>query len=126
WVSVEIVNADSVTGHTYKVTFAPLPAPVTLPGGEVATVGWSLVDSTAVPPIVVLQDQANRSDDPDYKVVAGLRVRVAGFQDDTPGLVEGAFLCRPKPDWPMEGNSGLQGPAFGGGLILAKDDVRIA
>ncbi len=123
-ISIEVVNPDLVTGHTYKITFAPLPAPVVNANGDTATVGWSLVDSTTH--TVLFQNEPNRGDDDDYQVVDGIKVRVASpLGASTPGLSDGGFLCLPKPQWPLDGNVALQGPEFNGGLTYAIDDPRI-
>jgi hypothetical protein len=116
-VSVQVVDPDSVSGHTYKIGFSALPSPVTFPGGEVATIGWSVVDSTTGD--TLLKNQPNRTDDADYRVIRGLRVKVLGFHTPVAGLAEGAFLCQPVA--PLEGYNALQGPVFGGGGILAVD-----
>jgi hypothetical protein len=79
-VTVEVVDPNLVTGHTYKVVFDPLIPPFSgLVGTDTATVlnSWSLVDSTDNN-TVVLSGQLNRRGDEDYRVVDGLRVKVNG------------------------------------------------
>ena len=112
-----------MSGHVFKIGFKELPSPIGFPNGDSAFVGWNMVDSTTGD--TLLTDQPNRAPNDDYRVVRGMRVKVVGFHRPVPGLAEGAFLCMPDALWPLQGNSGLQGPAFGGGLILAMDDSRI-
>jgi len=87
-VSVEVVNPELVTGHTYKVTFEPLVPPYQGPIGTIedATIyhSWTLTDSTTGD--VKFSGQLNRNGDPDYRVVDGIKVTVNGkyvplFQD---------------------------------------------
>jgi hypothetical protein len=87
-VTVEVVNPELVTGHTYKVVFEELTPPYQGPLGALEDVtvlhSWSLVDSTTGE--VKYTGQLNRNGDDDYLVVDGIRVRVNGkysaqFQD---------------------------------------------
>jgi hypothetical protein len=79
-VTVEVMNPQLVTGHTYKVEFTPLTPPFhgTI-GTDTATVkhAWQLVDSTDANR-VVFSGQLNRRGDEDYLVAEGLRVKVSG------------------------------------------------
>jgi len=79
-ISVEVINPQLVTGHTYKVEFTPTnPLFVGNIGSDTATVthSWSLIDSTDNNR-VVFSNQLNRRGDDDYLVVDGIKVRVTG------------------------------------------------
>lgn len=114
-VSVEVVNPELVTGHTYKVTFQPLSPPYFGPIGDQTDVtvnySWSVVDSTTGE--VKFSGQLNRNGDDDYRVVDGIKVKVTGkyeplFQDAVYRNYNTAHRRA------LEGvNWG--GPAFGGG-----------
>ncbi len=87
-VTVEVVNPELVTGHTYKVTFQQLTPPYVGPIGNIASTqidyAWTLTDSTTNE--VKYSGQLNRNGDDDYRVVDGLKVKVSGkysaqFQD---------------------------------------------
>jgi hypothetical protein len=79
-VTVEVVNPEQITGHTYKVIFEPLSSPYVGPIGTVedATISysWTVVDSTTGQ--VRAAGQLNRNGDDDYQVVDGVRVRLTG------------------------------------------------
>jgi hypothetical protein len=78
-VSVNVVNPEKVTGHTYKVTFQPNNPPIFgMVGSDTATVkdSWSLTDSTTG--AVLLSGQLNRRGDSDYRVVDGIQVIESG------------------------------------------------
>ena len=90
-VTVEVVNPELVTGHTYKVTFAPLIPPFSgQVGTDTATVthSWALVDSTNAN-TVLFSGQINRRGDEDYRVADGIKVKVTGKY--FPQLQEGAY-----------------------------------
>src|SRR6185295_13124252 len=108
-VTTEVVNPDSVTGHTYRVFFAPLPTPVTV-GSTLVTTGWNIEDVTAGDTLIT--NHYNKSGDDDYPVVDGIRVRVIGPYEPVSGLAEADFLCHPN-DW-LEGYAGFGGSQFGG------------
>ncbi len=115
-VTLEVVNPDSTLDRTYKITFGPLPSPVILPTtGDTVLVGWNLIDSTTTD--TLLKNQYNLSEDEDYRVVRGMRVRVLGTYKPKPELAEAGWLCR--PDSPIEGYSGWGGPVFTGGVDYA-------
>ena len=78
-VTVEVLNPELVTGHTYKVVFTPIVPPFSgTIGTDTATVkhSWALVDSTDNQ--VLFSDQLNRRGDEDYLVADGIRVKVTG------------------------------------------------
>lgn len=78
-VSIEVVNPELVTGHTYKVSFQPTaPLFSGIVGTDTATVayGWTLTDSTTGE--VKYSGQLNRRGDDDYRVVDGIKVVVSG------------------------------------------------
>ncbi len=90
-ISVEVVNPDSVTGHIYKVDFAPtVPLFFGSIGTDTATVvySWTLTDSTTGE--AKASGQLNRRGDEDYRVIDGLKVKVTGKY--FPQFQEGAYL----------------------------------
>jgi len=114
-VTVEVVTPELITGHIYKVAFAPTnPLFSGIVGTDTATVrhSWSLIDSTNGNS-VLYSGQLNRRGDEDYLVTDGLRVKVTGkyfpaFQEAAYRNLDGAHR-RPI----AEVNWG--GEAFGGG-----------
>jgi len=91
-VTVEVVNPEQVTGHTYKVVFAPLTPPDTTDIGSLEDVvvshSWSLIDSTTGE--LKFSGQLNRNGDEDYRVVDGLKVKVVGKY--VPQFQDGVYL----------------------------------
>ena len=80
-VQVIVTKPDSITGHTYKVVFVPLPPESVYTrqvGPDTATVRftWSLIDSTTGD--TLLDHQYNVRGDDDYIVVKGMQVKVVG------------------------------------------------
>lgn len=91
-VTVEVVNPEQVTGHTYKVVFDVLAPPFFGDIGNLTDVtayhSWSLFDSTTGE--LKYSGQLNRNGDEDYRVVDGLKVKVVGKY--APQFQDGVYL----------------------------------
>mgnify|MGYP001606574033 CR=1 FL=1 len=109
-VTATVVNPNLTNGDCYKVTFSPLPSPVTV-GTELVTVGWNLLNTTAGD--TLLKHQVNKSGDADYQVKDGFQVKVVGQY--SPKLQDAAYRnLNTDHRRAIEGvNFGL--PFFGGG-----------
>jgi hypothetical protein len=102
-VTVEVIDASAVTGHTYQVTFTPATPPYPVVNGDTVRVLWNILDATTGQTLA--RDLVNKAGDDDYVVVDGIRIRVIGPQADSLGLVEADFLCHPQRD--LEGTQNL-------------------
>ena len=81
-VVLNVVNPDSVSGDTYRVTFSPLPGPFPIgefdatPGVDTVRVGWNLLNVTSGD--TLLTRQINKTGNGDYRVFDGIQVKVVG------------------------------------------------
>lgn len=120
-VSVQVVNPEEVTGHTYKVVFEELTPPFFGNIGSLTDVtayySWSLVDSTTGE--VKFSGQLNRNGDEDYRVVDGIKVTVFGKYE--PLFQDAVYLNNNTAHRRALQGVNWGGPAFGGGASSGYD-----